>query len=618
MAFRDRAALPPRPRPSAAPRAGIASAPRRAGRGALLVGMIVLLAGPAFVAVPAGVPAASAASTARFVAVAPTRLADTRLAKCTCTKVDANTIRVQVAGRGGVPAGAVAAALTVTVASTTAAGYATVWPAGTTRQETSVLNWSGGETRANGTIVSLGAGGAVDVFVERSFANAQVIVDVTGVFVPASSATAGQFRPLDPDRVLDTRSGAPIAAGKTVRVPLPDGVPADATAVAINVTATAGAQGGYLTASAAGVARPPTSTVNTDGAGQTRAATAIVPVSGKGIDIYSSGTTHAIVDVFGWFTGASASSSSTGLFVPVAPTRLFDTRRAASPLAPSTPQRAYADDDAVATTLRQIVPGSSALVLNTTVTGGRGDGYLAAFPARRPQPPTSSLNWRSGETVANLAIAPTSSYGVAFSASVVADVLVDVTGYFTGRPIAIAAPDVPPAEIREPQAVALLDAGVTAEVMTTLMGADVRFLPDGEIPGNDSCVGHVGLASSSMVGIAKDVWQISYQRLSLARGLIDACTNPMQGPSAAAHEAAHLIIDRWHYEPTNAAAQQHRRDLMNSLPGDVECLAEGLAQAMFAIKGIGPFMVGYGGQFQPCAGSPSTQALARQILTITG
>ena len=90
------------------------------------------------------------------------------------------------------------------------------------------------------------------------------------------------------------------------------------------------------------------------------------------------------------------------------------------------------------------------------------------------------------------------------------------------------------------------------------------------------------------------------------------------GRSAAAHEASHLIIDRWHYEPTNAAAQQQRRALTGALAGGVECLAEGLAQVMFGLKGIGPYMVGYGGAYQACAGSASTQALSRQILSIAG
>jgi hypothetical protein len=257
-------------------------------------------------------------------------------------------------------------------------------------------------------------------------------------------------------------------------------------------------------------------------------------------------------------------------------------------------------------------------VLNTTATEAGNDGFLAAFPARQPQPATSSLNWRAGETVANLAITPTSTYGVSFAASTSTHAIADLTGYFTGTPIAVAPPSPTPGAKRDPDAVNILASGVTPEVMTTLTGADVGFLPDGNIPANDNCHGQVGVASSSMVGIAPQVWQVSYQRLSLARGLLTACQSPMQAASAAAHEGAHLIIDRWHYEPTNAAAQQQRKALTESLNGGVECLAEGLAQVMFTLKGIGPYMVGYGGAFQACAGSASTQALSRQILTIAG
>jgi hypothetical protein len=583
----------------------------------------VVLAGLLFAAglvgaVGAASPADAAGPTSRFLAVTPARLADTRQANCSCTVLDGSTIRVQVTGRAGVPAQAVAAALTVTVAGAASGGYATVWPSGAPRQETSTLNWSAGQTRANGTIVPLGSGGAVDVFVEGSFSAASIVVDVTGVFVPASTATAGQFRPLGPARLLDTRTGAPIGAGSTVRVPLPAGVPADATALVVNVTTTDGSEGGYLTASAAGAALPATSTVNTDGPGQTRAATAIVPVSAQGIDVYASGGTHAIVDVFGWFTGASAGASSVGLFVPMAPMRAFDTRRALAPLAPSAPQRLYADDGTAAAAIAAMVPASSALVLNTTVTEAAGDGFLAAFPARQTQPTTSSLNWRAGETVANLAITPTSTYGVSFAASTSAHAIADVTGYFTGSPIAVAPPAPPAGAKRDPDAVRILASAVTPEVMTTLGGVDVGFLPDGNMPANDNCFGQVGVASSSMVGTAPQVWQITYQRLSLARGLVTACQSAMQAASAAAHEASHLVIDRWHYEPTNAAAQQHRKALSSSLDGGVECLAEAMAQAMFTLKGIGPYMVGYGGIYQGCAGSASSQALSRQILSIAG
>ncbi len=104
-------------------------------------------------------------------------------------------------------------------------------------------------------------------------------------------------------------------------------MPADAAAVALTVTLTESPGPGYFTVAPAGTAQAPTSTVNADGRGQTRAAGAIVGVTGAGLDVYSYAGGHVIVDITGWFTSATAPVASDGLFVPEpAPRRLIDTR----------------------------------------------------------------------------------------------------------------------------------------------------------------------------------------------------------------------------------------------------------------------------------------------------
>jgi hypothetical protein len=339
--------------------------------------------------------------TTAYVAVGPERLADTRRSDCGCTYLDAHTLRVQVAGRGGVPTEATAAALTITVAEArTDGGYVTVWPSGTPRSETSVLNFMAGQTRANSAIVRLGDAGAVDLYV---FGDAELIVDVSGGFVPAAAASAGRLVTLDAVRVLDTRQpgdGGRLGPGITRTVTMPDDVPAGATAVAVNVTTTGTADGlGYLTVWPAGLARPEASVLTTDGAGQERAAFAIVPVSAAGLDVYSHSGGHLIVDVVGWFTGAGAAQGSDGLFVPQAPHRAMDTRPSDSPLPPGSALCAAVGDGA-------------AVAANVTLTETWGAGYLTAWPAATPMPPTSNVNaTRGGETVANGMIARRSRRG---------------------------------------------------------------------------------------------------------------------------------------------------------------------------------------------------------------
>jgi hypothetical protein len=161
---------------------------------------IVVLA-PIVALEPAVVAASSAPSVAgapsRYAPVGPLRLADTRAPDCGCVPVEAGTIRVQIAGRDGIPTGITAAAVTVTATRTAGTGFVTVFPAGTARPETSILNLVAGSDTANSGIVPVGADGALDVY-----ANVQtdLIVDITGTFTEAATADTGRFVPVTPSR----------------------------------------------------------------------------------------------------------------------------------------------------------------------------------------------------------------------------------------------------------------------------------------------------------------------------------------------------------------------------------------------------------------------------------
>src|SRR5690606_13115206 len=103
-------------------------------------------------------------------------------------------------------------------------------------------------------------------------------------------------------------------------------VPADATAVLVNVTATESTGPSYVTAWGGG-ARPLASFLNVDGPDQTRAATTISALNEGTFQLYSHAGDHLVVDVIGYFTGATAERSADGLFVPLTPSRRLDTRR---------------------------------------------------------------------------------------------------------------------------------------------------------------------------------------------------------------------------------------------------------------------------------------------------
>ena len=101
----------------------------------------------------------------------------------------------------------------------------------------------------------------------------------------------------------------------------------------LETTAAAGTVGAFApfirTAHAAGTPTPTSSVLNPDGSGAAIAGSTIVPMSPSGLALYTSGPTDLLVDLVGWFTGASAAVATDGLFVAVTPTRLVDTRSSA-------------------------------------------------------------------------------------------------------------------------------------------------------------------------------------------------------------------------------------------------------------------------------------------------
>ena len=390
-----------------------------------LFAVVLLIGGLQLARTPPVLAAPAAGDPSAFEALGPTRFADTRLTPCGCERIDEHTIRVAIAGRDGAAPNLSAVAVTLTATGSVGAGFVTVFPAGQARPETSTLNLVAGEDASNSTIVSVGTMGSIDVYAS---VDTDVIVDVTGVFVPTPVATAGRFQQTVPTRLLDTRNNAAagLEPGASVTLPLPAGVAADARAVVVNVTSVGAAQRGFLTGYAAGTAPPATSFLNPDGSGAARAASVILPVSASGLTIASSAGGHVVVDLVGWFTGASAPSSNNGLLVAVAPTRLLDTRADLPRVWPGGTREVASP-----------IADAAAVVTNVTSVDADGIGFVTAYPAGTALPPTSSLNAaHRNATTPNLAITAISARGTAYYSSRGTDLIVDITGYFTGTPIA--------------------------------------------------------------------------------------------------------------------------------------------------------------------------------------
>jgi hypothetical protein len=391
--------------------------------GVLAVGTLAATTGQAVPASAAAPPGAGA-----FVQVAPTRILDTRSGTIIRP---GGSIDVQVTGTL-VPAGALAVALNLTVDQAVQPGYVTLYPTGGVQAGSNVNPTEAGQTIANMSIVSLPASGKVTAFANSG---GHLLLDVAGYWVAASTSTSGRYTPVTPVRALDTRSSAKPGPDAVVNATVSggaSGVPADASAVAVNITAADATAGGFITAWAAGETRPLASNVNLPNQGATVPNLAIVPVGAGGkISIYTDAGTHLIVDVAGWFSGASSPSSSDGLFVPVQPERIADSRSSLSinKLVGGLPAE-----------LPISIPGGvpvgtsvSSVALNLTVTDTFDDGYLAAAPAQVPLPLASNLNYTRGRDVAGLSITRVGANGALNLASYAGThIIADIAGWFTG------------------------------------------------------------------------------------------------------------------------------------------------------------------------------------------
>ena len=78
--------------------------------------------------------------------------------------------------------------------------------------------------------------------------------------------------------------------------------------------------------------------------------------------------------------------------------------------------------------------GVSAVSLNVTAVDPALDGYLTVYPCGT-RPDSSSVNYSTGQTVANAVITPISATGtICFFSQNLTDLVVDVNGWFSSVP----------------------------------------------------------------------------------------------------------------------------------------------------------------------------------------
>jgi hypothetical protein len=345
-----------------------------------------------------------------FVALNPLRLVDTRSVG---PIPGGHTLEFEVAGQAPIPADATATVLNVTATGADDGGFVTVWPCGQPMPLASNLNPPPAVTVPNQVTVGIGAGGKVCAY---TAATTHLVVDANGYYGP----TGGQgLTALAPVRLVDSRLTGPLIGGepRVLDVAGVGGTPADASAVALNVTVTDPVDGGYLTVYPCDEGRPLASNLNF-APGQTVANAVAAKVDGAGrVCVVSTATTHVVVDLDGAYH-----PGGDDVFTPILPRRVTDTRTA-GPLGAFVPF-------AVTVTGGEVPADAAAVALNVTVTGPETEGYLTVWPCGSDQPPTSNLNFLAGQTVPN---AVTTAVGVAgqvcLASAAATHVVVDVDGY---------------------------------------------------------------------------------------------------------------------------------------------------------------------------------------------
>jgi hypothetical protein len=372
-----------------------------------------------------------------YTPTGPTRVLDTRKGiGAPEAKVGADkSVNVALAGVDGIPADVTAVALNLTATDTSGSGYLAAVPAGD-GVSTSDLNYSAGQTIANSVIVPV-TDGSISIYNEAT-GSADVLADISGYFTQGSG-DGYAVTPLK--RVLDTRAGtgAPKAkvagdSGIPVTIEGADSVPAGVTAVAVHVTVTDTTGGGWIAAEADGAGVPGTSSLNY-GKGQTISNTVIVPVAANGkIELYNGGSTAVdlLADVSGYF-----SATAPDAYVPVTPTRVWDTRQLPGwTLTGDSAEQAFLDGEN-GDEVPSPYPANATMVANATVTNAKGGGYLSVYPAGASRPATSNVNFGTGQTIANLAIlgttGPYQEVDVYNGAAGSVDVIFDVFGYFANN-----------------------------------------------------------------------------------------------------------------------------------------------------------------------------------------
>lgn len=315
-----------------------------------------------------------------------------------------------------VPLGATAVELNITALDASDPTHLMVWPAGQALPYTTSLIVGEGEVRSNTVLVELGELYAVDMYNDAGSVN--VIVDVIGWFT-------GDFAGMRPMRMVDTRFGF---GAKTVEANVDQdvviggrfGIPADAKAVAMNITAVGATEPTSILMWPTGTTKPFVGMVPVP-LGGIHGQSAIVSLEYGMFSLSAAtGRVDVVVDVTGWFR-------ADGRFVGVPAQRIVDTKvgTCGIELGPGE-TRTFPVTEA---------PDVFAVAVNIGAVDASENTFLTVWSAGVDQPATSNLNVMPGTNPVGAVVITELGTGgqiSLFNAAGTVHVTLDVIGVFGG------------------------------------------------------------------------------------------------------------------------------------------------------------------------------------------
>lgn len=282
----------------------------------------------------------------------------------------------------------------------------------------------------------------------------------TATATPSGGVGAAVFVPIEPARVYDSRIAGPggtpnpipgnhasrvmqvadaidIVTGKVVQK---DIVPAGATSVAFNLTATNTLDRGWFAITPGDAATYGASTVNWPGGQDVIANGLTVKIApDRTVKVFNGAgqPTEAVLDIVGYFIAPGATGD---VFHEITPTRVYDSRIAGpggtpDPV-PGRGNRVVSTANGIAPPTPDIVPvGATAVAYNISAVRTTSRGWFAVTPGDAATYRSSTVNWPGGGDVIDngqfVKVDANRQIKIFNGSSDATDVVIEVLGYFT-------------------------------------------------------------------------------------------------------------------------------------------------------------------------------------------